>query len=214
MAVNFKRYPNKKELDITKDKELIRSLCRKKYLQTRKQQIETNIPIISDYVGKLDRTTPKEMIRSLPADYQDLPLSYFFHPLIEDWIAESYKKKPCLSEDYNYTSNNGTSLMLESHFLIANQLEKNDIPYRYHAAVTLGDQTEYPTFTIKNPYDGEIFIWEHFGIDQSGTMQEINEKMRLYTEHGYTTSNKLIYTFEIDVNDPHHLQELIEEVIF
>lgn len=206
---------NDKEIVITETEELFFLLQRKEYLQVIKKQLDNEILTMSSVIDQLDHTTPREIIRSMPDDYQDLPISHFFHPLVEDWSTKSYQKNPDSLEDLNYTSNNGTSLRSEPDLLIANKLEDNDIPYRYNAELTLGEQKFYPTFTVINPFMGNIIIWEHFdGLNQPGYEQKMNEKMKLYEKHGYIPYTTLIYTFEDEVKDTNYLQDLIDDIIF
>lgn len=202
-----------KAIGITKNKDLIRRLCRKKYLLTRKKQLENNLSIVSQVVERFDVATPKETIESFSKSYQGLTESYFFHSSINEWLEEPYKKNPYPVEGGgNFFSNNGTALRSKSEVLIANQLEKYNIPYRYDSAFTLGGQTKYPDFVIKKPYTGETIIWEHFGaLHQPGYEQKMNEKMELYMKHGYIPFENLIYTLEFDVKKPQRLQYLIEK---
>ena len=214
MANNCKTMYYTMEIDITDDQEQICALCRKKYLQDQKKQLNKKMSFIHHLseLG-LDMSTPQELIRSMPADYQDVPISYFFHPSAKKWGAETYEKMPNLSTGSSFISNNGVSLRSKYHRKIANQLEKNDLLYRYYCAITLGKQKLFPTFTIKNPFDDKIFIWEHFSSDEFSCVKETNELINQYVEHDYTPYEKLIYTFDDDI-DPRHLQKLIEGVVF
>ena len=206
---------NGKEIGITKKPELIHQLCRQRYLLTRQKQLTNNISIASYYIQNLDTTTPNEIISKLPSAYQDLPISYFFHPSVADWLAESYETNPYPLEEPGYESKNGIVFRTKSEYLISILLDEYDIPYRYDAEITLGNKTKYADFIIKNPFNGKIFIWEHFGaLDKPEYIQGMNKKMNLYMKHGYIPFDTLIYTFEIDVKDHSRLRYLIENVIF
>ena len=206
---------NKKEIGITRNKGLIRSLCRKKYLLSREKQLSHNISIISrTRMSELDETTPIEMIKSLPSAYQGMPDEYFFHPSVVDFFNKTYKKNPHQPEEWVYFSKNGVPVRSKSEVLIANQLEDYGIPYRYDIAIALGKQTKYPDFTIKNPFNGQLILWEHFGaLNQFGYEQKMNDKMSLYMQHGYLPFETIIYTFEFDVRSTRRLQYLIEHII-
>jgi len=204
-----------KAIGITKNGDLIRLLCRKRYLLERKKQLESKLSIISQTVEKFDVTTPKETIKSFSNSYQGLPDSHFYHSSIKEWLEKPYKKNPYPVEvGGSFFSNNGIRLRSKSEVLIANQLEKYNIPYRNDAAFILGGQTKYPDFMIKNPYTGITTIWEHFGaLHQPGYEQKMNEKMELYLKHGYIPFENLIYTLEFDVKNPRRLQYLIEKIV-
>jgi len=210
----YTHHINGKEIGITKNNVLIRTLCRKRYLIARQKQLNHNIFITSRCVNKVDDATPEDTIRSFSASYQEVPHSYFFHQPADDWAAEPYEKNPYRPEDLIYFSNNGTPVRSKSEMLIANHLESYDIPYRYDAVITLGNQKKYPDFTIKKPSNGKLILWEHFGaLNQPNYVQRMNEKTALYIKHGYIPSETLIYTFEADIRSTRRLQDLIEAII-
>lgn len=205
---------NGNEIGTTKNPDLIRLLCRKRFLSARKMQLENNITTLSQAIGKLDHALPTEALQSLPSLYQELPNDYFYHPEVTAWLAEPYTQNSYLPEERNYISKNGTPVRSKSEVLIASQLDEYGIPYRYDAAITFGTQTIYPDFTIKSPFTGKLIIWEHFGaLNQPHYEQKMNDKMRLYMKHGLMPFETLIYTFEFDISSDRRLQDLIENII-
>ena len=202
------------EIGITKNPTLIRLLRWKKFLLARKKQLENNIAAISHAVDNLDNRTPKEIIQSLSSAYQDAPITDFYHPSITDWLAAPYKENPIPIKGRRYFTKNGVQVRSKSELLIANLLEEYNIPYQYDCAIILGGKTKFPDFIIKRPSDGKLIIWEHFGgLNIPGYGEKMSEKMELYMQHGFTPLETLIYTFEFDVGNPRHLQNLIENII-
>jgi hypothetical protein len=64
------------------------------------------------------------------------------------------------------------------------------IPFRYECALSLGEATLFPDFTIRHPKTGEVFYWEHFGlIDNSEYAKNTYAKLQLYTNYGIIPSN-------------------------
>jgi len=205
---------NRVDTGITKKPAIIKQLCRKMYLLARKKQLVHNLSLSIDDLDKFDNRSPKELIRSLPAVYQNLPISYFYHPDIEGWLAQDYAKHPYPPTEWNYTTENGVQVRSKSEFHIATKLEENGIPYRYDAKITLAGKTEYPDFIIRNPFTGKTILWEHFGaLHLSGYEKKMNEKMDLYLANGYTLYDTIISTFEYQVKNAHRIQILIEEMI-
>ena len=203
-----------KEMGITRNPALIQSLCRKKYLLAREKQLDDNMSTISQGIDKWNDATPEEMIRSFSHVYQSVPGEYFFHPSIQRFLEKPSVKNPYQLEEGVLFSKNGVPVRSKSEMLIANQLEDYNIPYRYEDAITLGKQTKYPDFTIKNPFNGKIVFWEHFGVlHHPGYEQKMNDKMSLYLEYGYIPFETIIYTFEFDVRRARRLQDLIEQII-
>ena len=204
----------KKEVGITKKPKIIRQLCRKKYLLVRKQQLINNIAYLPVDLSKIDKRLPWEIIATFATAYQGLPVYYFYHPAMETWVVAEYPKHPYPPEDGNHMTVKGLQLRSKSELLIATQLEVHQLPYRYEAKLTLGNKIEYPDFIIRNPFNGKVILWEHFGaLHLSGYEKKMNEKMDLYLRHGYSLSDTLIYTFEFQVQNTQRLQALIEDII-
>ena len=205
---------DEKSIGISKNKELIRKLCRKKFISARKKKLKNNISVISPCVSKLDDLTPSEVIRSLPPTYHGMPISYFFHPSVEVFLAEPYEENVSFPEGKTFSTKNGVIVRSLSEVLIGNQLEEYEIPYRYEAVITLGREKKYPDFTIMNPFTGKVTLWEHFGgLHLDGYGKKMNDKMALYIKHGYISFETIIYTFDADVKNTPRLQYLIENVI-
>ena len=205
---------NDQEIGITKKPEFIRLLRRKRYLLAREKQLINKVATISQYINNLETATPEEMIRSFPSAYQG-SVTDFFLPSIAEWTAEDYEKNPNPPKvEHGYRSEKGMLFRSKSEYIIACILNSYNIPYWYDAAFTLGMKIKYADFIIKNPYNGKIFIWEHFGaLHIHGYVQDMNEKMSLYIKHGYIPFENLIYTFEADVMDYNRLKYLIENII-
>jgi len=204
----------KKEIVITKTPELICQLCRKKFLQAWKKQYEYNLAIFGGKKGDYDQRTLKQIIQQLPPFYQDIPQEYFYHPTVKNWLNQDYQKNKYKEENLIYTTNNGIRVRSKSEQLIANTLEEMGLPYRYDIQLPLKSVKIYPDFTIINPFNGKIFIWEHFGaLNQPDYIENMNKKMTLYREKGYAETDRIIYTFESDIRDPQHLKNLINKKI-
>jgi len=205
---------NQKQIGITKNPEKVALLYRKKHLLDRKSQLNKNMSITNRYINKSDGTLQYDAIRSFPKAYQSQPLTHFFHPTTIAWIEAPFAQCTYPFKGRKLFSKGGVRVRSKSEVFIANQLEDYGIPYRYEAALTLDDQTNHPDFTALNPFSAKKIIWEHFGaFNQSGYEDSMNNKMNLYTSHGFVPFDTFIYTFEYEVGDPRRLQELIENVI-
>ena len=199
------------EVGITQDVELVQRLFRKRYILALKKIIEKNILIISKAIGKLTNIAHEEIISTLPASYQKVETSNFFHPSVKQWLAKPQKENSY--EGKKYETKNGTVLRSKSEYMIASLLEDYDILYRYEPALTLGGKTKYPDFIIIKPFTGEFIVWEHFGsLHEPGYEQKMNKKMELYLDQGLIPFKTLIYTFEFDINI-RRLKSLIENII-
>ena len=58
----------------------------------------------------------------------------------------------------------GEMVRSKSEAMILMLLEYSGIPYRYECRLDIDRKAYYPDFTIRHPYTGEIFYWEHVGM--------------------------------------------------
>ena len=88
-----------------------------------------------------------------------------------------------------------------SEVMIADELYRRGIPYRYECAIELEGETIYPDFTILDPKTGKIYLWKHFGLmDSPKYISKFQYKMGLYPRNGYVPQINLICTFETEAN--------------
>ena len=204
---------NNKDTGITKNKELIQLLCRKKYILARIKQLQKNL---SGSIIEFDDTLPRDMIKSFSKTYLDVPISYFYHPLMDAWLREEQDPNPYPIKGGYYTTYNKVHVRSKSEQITGSLLEKYGIPYRYENKLTLGSKNKYPDFFIKNPFTGKEIIWEHFGgapINQQEYEESMLKKINLYLKQGYIPNDTIIFTFEIDIETEHRLEGIIENII-
>ena len=203
-----------KRIAITNNPLLIQQLARKKYLLARKKQMINNIKALSNSNIKYDHRLPEEIITSLPATYQSLPLSYFYHPSIEEWSTAPYRKNTLHQENLIYRSKNGVYLRSKSERDIANLLEEYQLPYRYDAIISPAGIKTSPDFIIKNPYNNKTIVWEHFGfLHKASYEQNMTDKIDRYLTSTFTENDNLIYTFEAHTKDLRRIENRIKQVI-
>jgi len=201
----------RKEVAITKDLSLIKRLCRKAYVTARITQLQNNL---SKPIEEFDHRTPRELITSLSKTYQDAPISYFYHPSVEKWLAKEKKQNPYPMQNGFRTSLHKILLRSKSEHIIASLLEEYGLLYKYDTELVIGGKSKYPDFQIINPFTGKTVIWEHFGaLNQPSYKASMDEKMKLYAQAGYISNETIIFTFEIDIISENRLRDLIEQVI-
>jgi len=199
-----------KSKGITKDRQLIRRLARKAYLQKWLKCLESRRQAGELFVKRGDQSTPAEIIQSLSKTYQQLPVAYFFEPKEDDWQNQPYEKNPYPFKDPPIITNSGIRVRSKSELILANMLDECKIPYRYEAALHLGKKVKYPDFTIKRPSDGKIIYLEHFGaLDDTEYVIDMNEKLSLYASYNILPMRDLLCTFEEDVVDSKRLLNII-----
>lgn len=188
-----------KETGITNNPVLIQQLARQRFLNQEKKLIQKNII-----------ANPNEIMNMLPKSYQDLPVANFYHTRVHQWLA-----KPEVKNTYPmttiYTTKNGTQVRSKSEWMVANVLEKHQIPYRYENRMVIAGQKMHPDFMLMQPFTGKLILWEHFGaLNREGYEEKMILKMNTLLGNGWRPWDNLIYTFEFDLN---HIERLIETFI-
>jgi len=193
---------------ITKNLELLKQLCRKRYLLKRKAQIDDALK------GKIDARTPNELIADFPKAYQSVPISYFYHPSVEKWLAKVPRKNTLNPENEIYRYND-VKYRSMSERIIAEILDKNGLPFQHDATFNLGHAQVSPDFVTKNPFTGKTFIIEFFGaFNQTGYADKMNDKFDAYEQIGFVEGDNLINLFAYHIRDPQRIQKLIDEMIW
>lgn len=199
-----------KKMGITFNIKIQRQLARKKILlvyiaELRKIIGGGDIEIVQ---------TPSAIIATLSKSYQSLPVSYFYHTDVIKWMEVPYKKSTYKIDDLVYETDNGVKVRTKSELIIANQLEKSKIPYRYEEVTYLNQNRIIPDFIVRNPFTGQTFIWEHFGALYLKDYEiRMLEKMTYFKKCGYTPFVDVIYTFESDVKHLEFLKTIINNII-
>lgn len=178
------------------NRKLAEQLAVKKYLTYRKQELEKEYQFLTTHFNQIKKS---QLLLENNSEYQAL-LSPYFKPISEElsqWIKEPYERNQNHPEQLLHKSISGNILRSKSESMVDTSLFLHKIPFRYECALTLGETTIFPDFTIRHPKTGETIYWEHFGlIDNPNYSKNAYQKMQLYTNYGIIPSYQLITTFE------------------
>lgn len=182
-----------------KERNLAQKLAYKEYLTCQLQDLEQEQTALNFYL-RHHRDTPSKVEQLLSnTGYQDLLIPYFTnkdHSLTE-WMNSPYEKNPQYPEQLIIKTETNTYVRSKSEAMIHMFLTTHQIPFRYECALTLGNVTLYPDFTICHPITKEIYYWEHFGLmDEPKYFQNAFSKQQLYATHGIIPTHQLITTYE------------------
>lgn len=97
----------------------------------------------------------------------------------------------------NYYTSRGGFVRSKSEKIIADALEKYNIPYQYEPVLELGYNTVYPDFVVLNVRTRKTIYWEHLGIVSDMEYATKNFiKIQNYEKNGYLLGKDLIITME------------------
>lgn len=183
-----------------KDRTLAEQLAAKKYLSLLYDDLLHEKRALDFYL-RHHKPCPwqaERMITDMP-EYQKL-LSSFFKPISEEllsWMNSPFEQNTKYPEQRIHKTSSGNLVRSKSEVLIDMALYTNKLPFRYECALHLGESTIYPDFTIRHPYTGATYYWEHFGLmDDSAYSKNACSKLQLYISHGIIPSINLITTYE------------------
>ncbi len=146
---------------------------------------------------------------------------FFTKPCSEDNL--SYPKQCFLDNRLIHRTSKGEAVRSKSEVIIANLLHQHKIDYVYEQALTIGNITKYPDFTIEDPESGIKYYWEHCGLLSNPVYQQRwNAKKQWYRENNILpysedggTKGTLIETSDDDnggISSP-EIEKVIRKVI-
>lgn len=132
--------------------------------------------------------------------YRELLIKQFL-PESEElrkWESEPFNTNEHHTENLIYKTPSGHNVRSKSELMIAAELFRQGIPYRYECELILKNGfVIYPDFTIRNIRTGKIYYWEHFGMmDNSAYAKNTGGKIQTYIENDIIPGVNLIMTFE------------------
>ena len=127
---------------------------------------------------------------------------------IRQWEQADYPKKEFADDAPEYYTNKG-----ETEILIANALQKHNIPYRYEAPLKLEHYgVIHPDFTVLNVRLRKELYWEHMGLWDDETYRgHALERITAYEKNNIFPGIELILTHETQMNPIH--SKILERMI-
>lgn len=113
------------------------------------------------------------------------------------WKAVPYARMAVDSDEFR--TDNGEFVRSKSELIIANELFKAGVPYRYEYPVIIAETKKQlrPDFFCLNVRTRQQFVWEHFGMMQKPDYQDkAFEKIMLYRMHKVLPDCEFICTQE------------------
>lgn len=120
----------------------------------------------------------------------------------DDEFVAAWKEVPYarMAVDSNeFRTDNGEYVRSKSELIIANELFKAGVPYRYEFPVVITETKKQlrPDFFCLNVRTRQEFVWEHFGMMQKPDYQDkAFEKIQLYRMHKVMPDCEFICTQE------------------
>jgi len=190
------------------DADLAAALQRKHFIKKCIPLLRNNLRTMELFLRSYKPIDSTEIYEKMPAAYRQLPMPEGAQAICDGisrnrreealaWCGEPYEKNELFPESLLHVTLGGRKLRSKSELVIASVLEAKRIPFRYEAALSLGDKIYYPDFTILSPRDGKVYYWEHFGMMNDGNYEvSMERKLSDYRKHGIVNWDNLILTYD------------------
>lgn len=191
--IYYTNYSKGKHKYITKDAILVNELKKKPLLRAQATYYDDAIRIIDEMMTALESLCPYE---------KDL--------LAQNWMENKEETNPFNKDALKYMTDAGIYVRSKSERTIADWLTRYKLPFKYEIKMDCAGHIMYPDFIIRKA-NGEIVIWEHFGLMSNPEYYyRAMEKIRYYRELGFVQHKNLICTWEEDLTEPREIQRIIE----
>lgn len=183
-----------------KEKDFISALAQKAYDTKILNCIEQELKAIERYLNTCPKVMPEDWYKELHSERQKMivPIAPDWERLRSDWLSLQYEGKGFDERIPEIYTDKGERVRSKSELLIANELYRADVAYRYEYPVYIkGFGTIYPDFMILPKKKQKEICWEHFGrMDDPEYAQKAIQKIAAYEENGYVIGENLVVTFE------------------
>lgn len=194
---------------------LVEALCQKEYdqkvlLAAQKEQKQ---------LDKLIKHYPERTYEHV-YDELDSQSKKYVNPIVmpeEEYIANweqvLYKKKGFGENVPEYYTDKGERVRSKTEILIANALNKYNVPYRYECPLYLqGYGWIHPDFMVLNVRLRKEFYWEHMGMmDDPDYLEDAFYRISMYEKNDIFPGTHLILTYETQKHPIH--SKNIEKII-
>ena len=209
------------KIDSTKDQIYLRTISDRtkgKYIQTKNlsgakqiaeydylvktlKLIEIELKQIEKTLALYNRQSPDDYYSTLCHARQTLikPIIPTDDQFVEAWLSQSYEPKPFDENDEtDFRTFKDERVRSKSEILIANALERKQIPYKYECPILLKELgIIHPDFTALNVKKRKIIYWEHLGkMDDPDYARKNSFRINIYQKHGIYLGDSLIVTME------------------
>ena len=183
---------------ITKDKEKVNLLVKKRYLESEAKVTSKKIEAIAEAVQKYEMISMQDDMLGFIKKHPELADALDFQELENKLWASDYERPADFYESGLKSMNSdGGRMRSKGEIIIASRLEHFGIPYRYESVISESAISRVPDFVIKRPRDGKIFYWEHLGlVNDREYMASNSRKFDEYERAGIVPWDNLIVTYD------------------
>ena len=188
---------------ITRDNQaLAASLAQKDYDTKLLASLEKQLRAIDRFIKDYDPAAPIAAYEDLTEPRKQLVTPVFVsdEDYVNQWLGVPYERMGFKMDDPAFYTDRGERVRSKSEVMIANELYRHGIPYRYEYPVySSGVIMAAPDFNCLNVRLRKEYYWEHLGMMGKEEYANRNAaKIEKYTLAKDFDETSLILTFETD----------------
>lgn len=182
------------------DRDIARALAQKEYAAEILKAAEQRIASVDKLIDDYRENRFSQISESYNPARRKLIMPYVLNDdeYVKKWLETPYISNPSYPENLIFETANGIMVRSKSEQIIAENLMRLGIPYKYEAPIYYGQgKAVYPDFTLLNVKQRKIFYYEHFGrMGEEKYLNDFFRKQKIYISIGVYTGKNLICTFE------------------
>lgn len=189
---------------IEKDFELAKKLAQKSYDQKILASVQKELSAIDEYLRNFQVGQAEKVYERMHKERRKLiqPIRETDEEYISAWQNVQYLGKEFDDDLPEIYTEKGQRVRSKSELIIADLLDREEIPYRYEYPVKIkGWGRFYPDFTLLHVKKRKEIYWEHLGMmDDAAYVESALQKIVLYEQNGIFPNDNLILTYETKKN--------------
>jgi len=201
----------------SEDAAMVAQIKLKLYLSRCLPALRKSVRDTERILDRFEAFDPKQIADSLDDFYTAVPLP--LEKIAKDpsgdtpsvWSGLNERQNTFRPEDLRYQAEGGM-YRSKSEMLIATQLSRFGIPFKYEPELRFESFRFYPDFAVLNQVENEVVYWEHIGLlDKDEYRRALDRKISTYYFHGIRPGDNLILSCD---GEGHPLSALkIERII-
>jgi len=183
------------------DAELAEQLTLKCYANACIVSLKKSIRLAERFLDQQAAFAPEKLEQKLGRGYDGIRLKLqelVPSPADDAWAGIPERQNTSFPERMRYQAAGGM-YRSKSEMIIATQLARFELPFKYEPSIELGSFHFCPDFVVRNPLDGELVYWEHLGmLGNEAYHRSTERKLDMYHVNGIRPGDNLILTSDGD----------------
>ena len=197
-----RKNPSEREGEYIKasNKALAKALAQKGYAMDALACVEPKLAQLDDLINEYNNNNLARITDAYNSARRELITPYVLNDeeFVKAWLETPFVPNPSHPEHLAFTTADGIKVRSKSEQIIAENLTRLGIPFKYEAPLYYsGGKAVYPDFILLNVRKRSTIYYEHFGkMNEDGYLDYFFWKVKLYNRLGLIPGKDILFTFE------------------